>query len=112
MRRDSRPIFADLNDESSFAETVRSVIRCECSEGEPIKSVKSCRSDNVDDANVSSMLLVVVAFIEFDGWGDEEEEEEVIEEGVLAIFIMLVSRVMGISVVDDVVVLIDVRAAS
>lgn len=35
-----------------------------------------------------------------------------IEEGVLAIFIMLVSRVMGISVVDDVVVLIDVRAAS
>lgn len=99
---------ADLNDESSLAETVRSVIRCECSDGEPSKSLESFRSDNVDDANVSSMLLIVVAFIEFDGCGDEEE----IEEGVLAIFIMLVSRVTGISVLDEVVVLIDVRAAS
>lgn len=59
---------ADLNVEFSLAETVSSATRCECSDGEPTKSLESCRSDN-DGISVSSsvILLLVVAFIECDG---------------------------------------------
>lgn len=84
MRRDSVPvpILADLKSVlSRWADNVSSTTRCICSEGEPFRSLSG------DESGSKSFSII------FDGLE--------IDDGVLAIFIMLVSSLYGASV-DDV----------